>query len=98
MFGPVQQSPNMALAQQDGDWRFQLDKPLTREDADAVIVFQQKLQWALDRITQWLEGRESPPELALEEAFAAALAGEELNLEGIGEAEPSGEEQPRPGA
>jgi hypothetical protein len=101
MFGTVGSSRSLALAKQDGVWRFQLEQPLTADDAGDIAIYHSSLQVTLDRITQWIDSTSQVGEEQLRDVFSLALDGEQIDLEEyVGEIRDSGTEtrdQPRGG-
>lgn len=98
LFGPVKRGESMAVALQEGEWKFQFNTPLTATDVADITAYHEKLLDSLQQIQDWLDANENFDETILAEAARSALNGEPLNLpagdgaSGPGEDENPGEE------
>jgi len=82
LFGPVKASPSMALVLEQGAWKFKLDSPLTAADVEAIVGFHAKLQTALEKIVDWVEGSETVDLAQLLTALEQAFKGEDVQVGG----------------
>ena len=80
LFGQTQTGENLALARQDGRWRFQLAAPLSAEDVSNIVIYLDTLQGTLNKITDWVEAANSVTADQLQGFFKQALAGEPVEL------------------
>ncbi len=91
IFGP-KATPTLQLARREGEWRYQLEGPLSDADVEAILTFHKELQRALDAVTDWVAATEKVEPAQLAELLAKALAGEPLEL-----AVPEGDATPAAG-
>ncbi len=91
VLGPAHTASTMTLQRQDGEWRFQLDAPLTTDDVTQITAFHDQLQAGLDAIIDWLDAPEELDEDALLAAFRQARQGQPVNLE-AGESDAASED------
>lgn len=95
LFGPQKAEPTMALAKQDGQWRFQLDNPLSADDVATIVLYHDALQIAVDEVTDWIEAAERVNEETVGEILAKVLQGEPVELGDVSAgAEEAGAAQP----
>lgn len=92
LFGPVKAAPSMQLVLRTGEWKFQLDAPLTAVDVEAIVKYHQQLQGALDSITDWVASAAKVDEAQLVAAVGKAVAGQPLELPAPGAPAP----EPKP--
>jgi len=74
LFGP-KATPTLQLARQGGEWRYQLDAPLTAEDVNTIVAFHEQLQKALDAAVEWVATSPTVDEDQLRVLLAKALQG-----------------------
>ena len=107
LLGPKKATPTLRMGLVGGDWKFQLDSPLTAEDVDTVVKYQTELQTSLDSIMAWANATPTIDMNQLKAAIDKAKAGEPVELGGepgakpaegaeAAPAKPGGEEQPEP--
>lgn len=75
LFGP-KATPTLQLARQGGEWRYQLEAPLTAEDVNAIVAFHGQLQKSLDALVEWVATSPTVDEDQLRALLAKALQGE----------------------
>ncbi len=76
LFGPQRATPALPAVLQGGQWRFQLDPPLSAADAPLVALWHQAMQRALDQAVDWVQATETftPEELGVK--VGTLIAGE----------------------
>lgn len=80
LFGPAKSTPSLTVMQQDGEWQFQLDAPLTAEETQQIVQYHEKLQEQLNRIVDYLYAVDNPDEQVVRTAIEQARAGETVEL------------------
>jgi hypothetical protein len=105
LFGP-KATPTLQLVRQQGEWRFQLEAPLTAADADEIVAYHNQLQQGLDAIVDWVATSANVDEQQLQKLISAALQGQPVQPQAVpaaGKSEPAGEkgaqkeeEKPKP--
>lgn len=80
LFGPAKSTPSLTVMQQDGEWQFQLDAPLTAEETQQIVQYHEKLQEQLNRIVDYLYAVDNPDVQVVRTAIEQARAGETIEL------------------
>lgn len=94
LFGSLQTAPTMVLTRQAGEWKFQLEAPLTAEDVEAIVAYHENLREQLNKIIDWIYDAGTVDRAVLEEAVSQALQGQPVELPEVAapeEAEPEAE-------
>jgi|GEM_PF-1764893 len=95
LLGPERGRGTLRLVLADGEWRFQLESPLTSAEVQAIIAYHEKLQQEVDKIIDWLGRVPTAEEATVAAAIEAAAAGKPVDLP---EPQPSEEFTPAPAA
>ncbi len=97
LFGPSRLTESMALALQDGAWKFRLATPLTAADVEAILAYHKKLQAVLEQISDWLDANAKLDEAEFETAIKQAVRGQPFVL-GEPTTQPASQPATQPGA
>ena len=84
LFGPTKATPSIPVVLRNGEWRFELDAPLTAADVEAIVKYHQQLQAALDSMSEWAAAAATVDEAQLVAAVGKALTGQPLELPAAG--------------
>ncbi|MEW6251980.1 MAG: hypothetical protein AB1716_15165 [Planctomycetota bacterium] len=95
-FGPSRTTPALRAALVEGEWKFELEQPLTAEDVAAIEAYHQQLQATLDQIDEWLAGAAGLDEAQLQGALTKAVQGEPVELGAPAEGAPAAEPNAAP--
>jgi hypothetical protein len=90
LLGPAKATPSLQLVRKEGEWKFQLEAPLTDADAEAIKAYHAGLRAALDEIVEWLEKTPAVDEAQLKKALASVVQGKPAGLEGAAPAGQAG--------
>lgn len=80
LFGPVRANPTMLVGKEGDVWQFQLDTPLTADEARQIVDYHKTLQAQLGQIINWLYEAQTIDPTVLTQFVTQALAGETIEL------------------
>ncbi|MBP7748192.1 MAG: hypothetical protein KA383_18925 [Phycisphaerae bacterium] len=99
LFGHVKATPALQMVRADGEWKIQLDAPLTEEDVTQIVAYHEQLQTSLDQVVDWAEKAETIDFAELQTMLTRVMTGQPLDESRGPDAEAkTGEqtEEPRP--
>lgn len=90
IFGPAKTTPALKAVQKEGKWLFQLEAPLTEDDAKTIIAYHSELKSVLDKVMTAIESG-APNDATLIAMLTDARLGKPVTIPDGGAAAPAGD-------